>query len=327
MVTMKRGTICLVMGVVVFAFSGVALGQDKYPSQPIGLVVPYGPGGSADVLARLYGEDLSKALKVPVTVVNRAGGTGINGTASVARAKKDGYTLLQGTSNALILLPIISKEVNYDPLKDLIPLAHFASVPSVLVVKSDSPFRTLDDVIDYARKNPGKLNNGGTGFGSESQFNLDVLCIRNKIQINSIPFTGGGEVLSAILGGHVDLSFLALPTMGPQIKAGKLRALAVTSKTRHPDFPSISTTAELGHPDVKFRLGLGVLAPAGIPKPVLDVLIPTLEKIFKSPELVQRATSASFSVEYMGSEEYRKFLEAGIQSTEKIVRELNFVKK
>jgi tripartite-type tricarboxylate transporter receptor subunit TctC len=312
---------------LLFFLGGGVFGQDKYPSRPIELVVAFGPGGSVDLSARMYGEELSKALKVPVTVVNRAGGTGIQGTSYVARSRKDGYTLLQGATQSIVLLPIISNEVNYDPQKDFIPLAHFASVPSVLVVRNESPFKTLDDVIDYARKNPGKLNNGGTGFGSESQFNLDILCIRNKIQINSIPFKGGGEVLSTIVGGHVDLSFLALPTMGPQIKAGKLRGLAVTSKTRHPDFPQILTTAELGHPYVDFSIGIGVFAPAGVPKSVLNVLVPTLENIFKNPEIVQRATNAGFSVAYMGPQEFQTFIDSRRQVYEKVAHEVGLAKK
>jgi tripartite-type tricarboxylate transporter receptor subunit TctC len=326
MIVKRRISFAIVISLLFFLGGGV-FGQDKYPSRPIELVVAFGPGGSVDVSARMYGEELSKALKVPVTVVNRAGGTGIQGTSYVARSRKDGYTLLQGATQSVVLLPIISNEVNYDPQKDFIPLAHFASVPSVLVVRNESPFKSLDDVIDYARKNPGKLNNGGTGFGSESQFNLDVLCIRNKIQINSIPFKGGGEVLSTIVGGHVDLSFLALPTMGPQIKAGKLRGLAVTSKTRHPDFPQILTTAELGHPYVDFSIGIGVFAPAGVPKSVLNVLVPTLEKIFKSPEIVQRATNAGFSVAYMGPEEFQTFIDSRRQVYEKVAHEVGLAKK
>ncbi len=170
---MKRyrlfGVIC---GLTYLIFLGGVYAQEKYPNRRIELVVPFAPGGHADILARIYNEDLARALKVPITIVNRGGGAGIEGTSYVIRAKKDGYTLLAAPGTPLVIMPNISNEVTYDPLKDLIPLGYFASVPNVFVVKSDSPFKTLDELIEYARKNPGKLKNGVGGIGTEAYFNL-----------------------------------------------------------------------------------------------------------------------------------------------------------
>ena len=325
---MKRwGIFWLVCGFVLLTFSVGAQTQEKYPNRPIELVVPVAPGGSVDTATRIYSDDLARALKVPVTVVNRAGGTGIIGAAYVAEAKKDGYTLLQGSSNSMITMPVISKEATYDPLKDFAPIAHFVSVPSMFCVRIDSPFKTLAELLEYARKNPGKLKNGAAGILSESQFNLEVLCSYNKITIKTVPYTGGGEALPALLGGHVDLSTISLTTLGPQVKGGKLRALAVTSKVRHPDFPDVPTTTELGYPYADFRVWNGLFAPAGVSQSILDVLIPATEKIFKSPEVVNRATKAGFTVEYMTPNELHKFMESKMEVTRKIAEEANLIKK
>ena len=316
----------LVCGLILFSFLNVET-QEKYPNRPIELVVPMAPGGSLDTAARIYSDDLARILKVPVTVVNRAGGTGITGATYVAEAKKDGYTLLQGSSNSLITMPVVSKEVTYDPLKDFAPIAHFVSVPSMFAVKIDSPFKTLGELIEYARKNPGKLKNGAAGILSESQFNMEVLCTQEKIVIKTVPYNSGGEALPSLLGGHVDLSTISLTTLAPQVKAGKLRGLAVTSKSRHPDFPDIPTTTELGYPYADFNVWNGLFAPAGVPQFVLDVLLPVAEKVFKNPEVVNRAKKAGFTVEYMNPEELHKFMESKIEITRKIAKEANLIKK
>jgi len=317
----------LVLGLVFFVSLGGIQAQEKYPNRPIELVVPMTPGGVGDITVRIYSEELSRVLNVPITVVNRAGGAGIQGTSYVIRAKKDGYTLLAGSVTFVVILPIISKEATYDPLKDLVPIGHFVYVPNVLTVKNDSPFQTLNELIEYARKNPGKLKYGTSGIGSADYFNVEILCSKTNTKMTAIPFKGGGEALVSLLGGHVDLTFQTLATNSPQIKAGKIRALAITSKTRSPDFPNIPTTAELGHPYPFLDPWVGVFGPAGLPQPVLNVLVPALEKVFKNPEVVGRATKAALIVEYKDPEEFRKFIESQIQIVEKIAQDANLIKK
>jgi len=318
---------CLVVGMILLGFPGGIQAQEKYPSRPIELVVPYAPGGSGDITTRLFSDKLAKVLKVPVTVVNRAGGAGITGTSYVARAKKDGYTLLGGPATAIIIAPIISKEVTYDPLIDLIPLAHFATSPAVFAVRSDSPFQTLNEMIEYARENPGKLKNCVGGIGTECHFSFEILCAKSNVKIGTIPFKGGGEALPALLGGHVDLSSNSVATSASYLKAGQIRGLAITSKTRNPDFPNIPTTAELGYSDASFSVRNGVFAPSGVPRSVLNILIPTLEKVYKSPEVVQRAAKMSVMVEYMGPDEFSELIRSEIRIVEKLARDLNLIKK
>ena len=281
-------------------------------------MVPFNPGGTSDLAARGYADILAGLLKVPVTVVNRAGGTGIQGTTYVIRGKKDGYTLLATTDTPLILMPVISKEVTYDPLNDVIPLGYFGYAPSVFAVRSDSPIKTLADLIDYARKNPGKLKNASAGVGTESHFNLELLVREEHLKIGSVPFASGGEAVVALLGGHTDMSSNSVASLGPQLKAGTLRGLAISSKKRHPDFPHIPTTAEAGHPELNFEVWLALFAPKGVPQQVIDVLVPAVEKAFKSPEARQRAMNAGLVVEYLGPQETRKLLESGTAAVRRV---------
>ncbi len=316
----------LVLGMICLGYLGGVEAQETYPTRAIELVVPFGPGGAASVTARAYSDNLAKMLKVPITVVNRAGGTGIQGTAYVIKSKKDGYTLLAATDTPLMVMPIISKEVTYDALKDLIPIGHIGYAPAVFAVKSDSPFKTLAELTEFARKNPGKLKNASSGIGTESFFDLQLFCHKENIKIATIPFKSGGEVMVSVLGGHTDLSSSSLPSLAPQLKAGTLRGLAISTRKRHPDFPNIPTTAELGYPEINLSVWMALFAPAGVPRQVIDVLVPAVEKTFKDPEVVQRAVNAGLMVEYLGPEDTRKLLESGIQIIKKLAPEADLIK-
>jgi len=310
----------LVLGLTVFGFLAIGQAQEKYPSRAIELVIPFAPGGSSDRLARIFGDELAQVLKTRVIMVNRPGGSGIKAATYVTMAKKDGHVLFEGTATSLGIMPIISKEVKYDPVKDFIALGHFASVPSIVSVRSDSPFQTLNDLIEFVRKNPGQLNNASAGF-DVSYINLEIICSESNIKIKTIPFRSGGETLPAFLGGHVDMLASTVTTLRGQIEAGKVRGLAITSRKRHPDFPNIPTTAELGYPAANLRVWIGVFAPAGVSQQVQSVLITALEKVFTTPEVVKRAEKAGFTVEYMNPGEFREFLDSEIQKIRKVAQD------
>jgi tripartite-type tricarboxylate transporter receptor subunit TctC len=314
--------------VALLALTGAVQAQDQYPSRNIELVIPMGPGGTTDLLARIYADQLGKDLNTSITAVNRAGGTGIQGTTFVTRAKKDGYTLMIGSGAWLSYQPVVNKkEVPYDPLKDVIPLGFVASVPQVIAVSSDSPFKTLDELVEYARKNPGKLKNTVGGLLTESHFSIELLNYHKNIKITTVPFKSGAESMAALLGGHVDMASNTLPSLGPQIKAGKFRALSISAKTRHPDFPNIPTTAELGYPYVNLVPWWGLYAPAGVPQPVLNVLVTAVEKAFKNPEVAQRVTRLGFTAEYKGPEELRKYLEEETKTVRQIAEAAGLIEK
>lgn len=326
MLTKQKPILILFILGIYFIFASFSYAQDKYPSRAIELVVPFSPGGTADVAARTYSDVLGKNLKVTVNVVNRAGGTGIQGTTYVIRSKKDGYTLLGTTDTPLMIMPVINKEVTYDPLKDVIPIGHLGYAPGLIAVKSDSPFKTLRELVEYARQNPGKLKNSSAGIGTESFFNLQILCSKEKIKIPTIPFKSGGEAMVSLLGGHTDLTSSSLASLKPQLKAGTIRGLAIFTKTRHPEFSNIPTAHELGYPEIILNVWSAVFAPAGVPNDVLDVLVPTVEKTFKDPEVIQRATNAGLIVEYLGPEETRKLLETGFNIVKKLAPEAGLIK-
>lgn len=324
---MKRFlSVGVAFGLVFLGFLGGVQAEDKYPSRPIELVVPFGAGGSADLAARCYSDDLSKLLNVSINVVNRPGGTGIQGTTYVVNGKKDGYTLLGTTDTPLLIMPVINKEVTYDPLKDLVPIGRFAHVYSLFAVRSDSPFKTMKELIEFARKNPGKLKNGAAGFGTEAYFNLEVLCSKEKIKITSMPFGSGGKNAVALLGGHIDMASSSVASLGQHIKAGKVRALAISSEKRHPDLPDVPTTFELGYPESNFAVWTGVFAPAGVPQQVIDVLVPAVEKAFKKPDVVERAIKLGYEVEFMGPERLGKSLASEIGVIRQVAQEANLVK-
>jgi tripartite-type tricarboxylate transporter receptor subunit TctC len=318
--------LALVIGLIFLSPSFPLQAQEKYPTRAIELVTPFGAGGATSVVARAYSENLAKLLKVPVNVVNREGGTGVQGTSYVIRSKKDGYTLLSTTDTPLVVMPVISKEVTYDPMEDVIPIGYIGYAPSIFAVRSDSPFKTLPELLDYARQNPGKLKNGISGFGTEAYFNLQLLCLKEKLKITSIPFKSGGDVTAMLLGGHTDMASSALASLSPQLKAGTLRGLAISSKKRHADFPNIPTTAELGHPDVDFVVWYALFAPQGVPKQVADVLVPAVEKVLKSPDVVERCVQAGVDMEYKGPEDLRKLMEVGIRVVKKVAQDAGMAK-
>ena len=322
-----RFFIAVVCGLVFLGFSGGLQAQEKYPSRPVELTVVMAPGGVADLSARIYSDELNRLLKVPVTVVNRAGGGGTQGTAYAARARKDGYTLVQVNESPILTMPIISKEVTYDPLKDLTPLAHFVTLPSFLAVRSDSPFKTLDDLVAYAKKNPGKLRNSTGPLWTASHVGLEVFCDSANIKIMTIPYGSGGEAVAALLGGNLDLISLVPSAVAPHIKAGKIRALAFTSKIKDPNFPEVPTTNQLGYRHENFDGWLGLFAPAGIPQQSLDVLVPALEKTFKNPEIVERFAKIGTIVQYMGPKEFKSYIETRIPIMRKIAQDNNLIQK
>lgn len=312
----------LICGVTFLVFLSNAQAQEKYPNRPIEMVVAFTPGGATDLATRIYSKKLGEILKVPIVVVNRGAGSGIPGTISVARAKKDGYTLLGGVFSTEVT-PLITKEATYDPLKDFFPLGYFGFSPMICSVRSDSPFKSFGELIEYARKNPGKLKDAhGGGVGAPAYLDLQLLSTKNNIKITIIPFSGGAEATLTLLGGHVDMTLSSALTQGAQIKAGKLRPLAITSKKRFPLFPDIPTMTELGYPHLSIETWLAVFAPTGVPQPVLKILIPAVEKAFKDPEVIARATAAYIVVEYMGPEALRKFMESETDLLRKLIKEI-----
>jgi len=263
-----------------------AMAQDKFPSRPITLVVPFPPGGSVDIMARQYSEPLSRVLGVPIVVENRAGAGGSVGAQYVARSKADGYTLVVSSQSSHLANPLTQPKIGYDPVKDFENIAILGRQPNALVVHSSLPFKTFKEFIDYAKKNPGKLNYGSGGVGSMGQLNVEMLKVSTGVFTTHIPYRGGTPLITGVLGNEVQFILDNLVIMLPHIQAGKVRALAVAADQRLPQLPDVPTMAEVGHPELNLTSWTGLAAPAGTPDAVVQTLHKAVRQVATSPAMV-----------------------------------------
>jgi tripartite-type tricarboxylate transporter receptor subunit TctC len=271
----------------VLAASWAAFAQDAYPSKPIRLVVPYAAGGPADLLARSIGEKLAARVGQPVLIDNRPGAGGHTGGEQVAKGPADGYTLVLTTiaHNGAVKL---YKNLRYDPAVDLQPVILLAESPSVLLVKQSLPVKSVPELLALAHSQPGKLTYGSAGNGSAMHMAAELLRSMAKIDYVHVPYRGGAPAMADLLGGQIDLMFDSVGTAHQQIKAGKVRALAVTSTTRNPSLPDVPTLAEAGVPGYSSVPWYEISAPRGVPAPIVAKLNAELNAALKSPDLVQR---------------------------------------
>ena len=246
--------------------------QDRYPSKPIRLVVPFPAGGSTDIIGRLVAQKLSERLGQQVVVDNRGGAGGTIGTDNAAKSPADGYTLLLSTTSTLAVAPSAYSKLAYDPVRDFAPVALVAITPYLLVVNTDVKANTLAEFVALAKSQPGKLNYASAGNGTTTHLAMEMLKDAAGIDVVHVPFKGNAPAELAVLGGEVQSLFGSMPAILQQTKAGKLRPLAVGSSARSPALPDVPTAAESGYPGFEATLWLGVSAPAGTPKPILDRL-------------------------------------------------------
>jgi tripartite-type tricarboxylate transporter receptor subunit TctC len=282
--------------------------QDKYPSRAIEYVIPWPPGGSTDIASRIFSNELQKALKVPVTPANKAGASATIGGTYVYKARKDGYTLL-GSSLGWLLGSITLEGVLYDPLKDFIHITKVSTTPHGIYVKGDSPIKTLEDLIDRAKKSPGMVSCGTAGSGSDGHYNIAIFQKAAGVQFKHVPFKGVSEVPAALLGGHIDIGIGVVSAWLSFINSGDVRTLAITGTSRLKDLPGVATFKEKGFKETFLNNWVGFSAPAGIPQPVMDLLIQTSEKVVKSKEFMDHIEKTGGVVEYMRSAEFQKMME------------------
>ncbi len=274
-----------------------------YPDRPIQLVIPVPPGVVLDLTGRLVAEELTRILKTQVVVLNKPGASMVLGTDQVARSKKDGYTIAYTNTSAIVYSRVTNPEtVPYDPLKDLEPLGLHLFFPLTLSVRTDSPWKTFRELIDYAKNNPGKLRVTTPGQGTVDHFNLEIIQMLTGAQFTHVPMKGE-QVISALLGGHVEVVSDALSKLIPHLDSGKLRILLITKKMA--GFPDIPTINELGYKQDLFSAWAGFYAPAGIPGEVKRTLVPAIEKAINNRESREKINKMGFSVDYKPPEELR----------------------
>ena len=267
--------------------AGPAQAQD-YPTKPVRFVVPFAPGGTTDVLARLLGEKLSASLGQQFVIDNQAGAGGNIGTAQVAKAEPDGYTILMGPVGTHAINQSIYPRLPFDPIKDFAPVTLVATVPNVLVVNPEVPANSVAELIALAKEKPGELNFASSGNGSSIHLSGELFKAMTGVDIVHVPYKGSGPAVVDLLGGQVQMMFDNLPSSAPQIKAGKLRPLGVTSKERSPTLPDVPTIAEAGVPGYEALSWFGVLVPAGTPDAIVAKLQNEIAKALADPAMRER---------------------------------------
>ena len=260
--------------------------EEKYPSRPITLVVPFPPGGSVDLMARQYSEPLSRILGVPIVVDNRPGAGGSVASLAVARAKPDSYTLVASSQSSHLANPLTQPKVGYDPVKDFENIAILGRQPNVLVVHSSLPIKTFKEFVEYAKKNPGKLNYGSGGVGSMGQLNVEMLKAATGIYATHIPYRGGTQLITAVVANEVQFILDNLLIMLPHIQSGKVRALAVAADERMPQLPDVPTMVEVGYPQLNLTSWTGLAAPGGTPDAIVQTLYKTVRQVAVTPAMV-----------------------------------------
>jgi len=259
-----------------------------YPERPVTLVVPYPPGGTTDLLARLVSMKLTKSLGQTFIIENKPGAGGQIGTQAVAKAKPDGYTLVMGNINSHGINAALYKELPYRPIEDFAPVIIVAETPNVMLANKDAPFKTFDEFIAYAKQNPGAVSFGSTSMGGSPHMSGELLKAKAGIDMVHVPYQGGGPMLNDLLGGQIKVGFDNLPSSAGHIESGSLRALAVTTRERWPTFKDVPTIAESGVTGYEVSAWFGILAPAGTPQDIVQKLNQSIASALAEDDTTER---------------------------------------
>ena len=290
----------------------------SYPERPIKLVVPYAPGGSADIAARLIADEWAKGLGQSIIIENRSGAGGNIGVDIVSKSKPDGYTIgLQTVS--LAINPALYAKMPYDTLKDLAAVGTVATSQHVLVVNNDLPVKSVSELIAAAKGEPGKLIYGSAGSGSTFHMAAELFKSVSQTDIVHVPYRGGGPAMLDTIGGHVNMTFPVLSAALPQVQGGKLRALGVTGPTRSALMPDVPTIAEAGLPDYSFETWFMVIAPAGTPAAMIDKLNSTLNQALTLPALKERMVNEAYDPAPSTPQQARELLENDMAKWSKLI--------
>lgn len=303
----------------------VALGAaaQNFPERQVKFVVPYPPGGFNDTLARVSAERLNKMWNQPVVVENRPGGNTTVGNLAVAKAPADGYTILITPLPFSALPGLYGANLPYDALKDFTPLVWAGSTQNALVVRNELPVNNVRELLEYARKNPGKLNYGSTGSGSSNHLTMELLMKMTGVKMAHIPYKGSAPAVTALIGGEIDVLFDNVPNVLQQIKAGRMKVIGVSGLQRSVLLPDTPTVAEAGVPGFEVNVWFGMQVPAGTPKAVVDKLNRDIVTLLKEPEVVQRFRNQGVEVAASTPEQFGALVRSEITKWTQLIREAN----
>jgi tripartite-type tricarboxylate transporter receptor subunit TctC len=308
----------LAVAVVALALAGAA-GAQSFPSKPIRLISPYAAGGANDIVCRVIAEKLSELMGQTVLVDNKPGAGSMVGSNILVKAPADGYTIMMADI-AHGANPALRKMMPYDTLKDFAPVVLVAELPTVLLVNPSVPASSIAELVAYAKRNPGKLNYSSSGFGSTNHLAAEVFKDELGLDIVHVPYQGGGEAMNALLGGQVQMLFITLPASLPHIKAGKVRALALTGAKRMDSLPDVPTVAETVLPGFDINLWIGVVAPAGTPPAVIDRLNADFNKVLAMPAVKERITALGANIAGGTPAQFDAFIRKEVQRWAKTIK-------
>jgi tripartite-type tricarboxylate transporter receptor subunit TctC len=306
------------LALAVFAAAPAAA---DYPDHPIRLIIPFPPGGSNDVVGRLVAKQLSLQLGQPVFVDNRAGAGGVIGTEAATQAAPDGYTILI-ISIAHAVNPALYR-LKYDSLKSFTPISILATGPNVLVVNPDLPVKNVMELVALAKQKPGEIDYASAGVGSFQHLGAELFKLTAGVNLQHVPYKGGGPAMQDVVGGHVKVLFSSLVQTTPLIKSGQLRALGVGGAKRNPVLPDVPTVAEAGVPGYESNNWWGIVAPAGLPKPLADKLYAAIQEALKAGELQEAFAREGAASVTMSADEFAHYIETEIVKWGRVVKEGN----
>jgi len=312
---LARIAACLI---VVLTGCGVVHAQ-AYPTKPIKIVIPFVPGGPSDTVGRAIGSKFQEYLGQPAVVENKPGANGSIAADFVAKSDPDGYTILVGSIGVFSINAALYKDLRYNPVRDFAPITLAVTTPNVLVTKLAFPAKSVKELLDQMRKQPGKISFGSSGTGSSDHLTFELFKQMTNTDGIHVPYKGGAAVVTDLLGGQVDASFQNLGTVATQIKAGKIRPLAVTAKARSPQIPDVPTMAEAGLPDLIVTSWQAAGAPIKTPREIVAKLNEAAVRALRSPEVRDRLVAIGFDVVASSPEEFGAFMKAEVDRWTKVV--------
>ena len=313
---------CMALLFVLAAVWASPLYAQAYPNKPIRFIIPFPAGGATDILARIIGQKLSERLGQPVVPENRPGAGGNIGIEHTAKSKPDGYTIVL-SAPAIAISPSLYKKLNYDPIKDLAPISLVAQVPNLVLIRPSLPVKSMKEFVEYAKANPGKLQNGASGIGSSTHLATVLLTSLAKINVLEVRYKGSAQAMIALMGNEVDMMVIGPPAAIPQLKAGKVKAVAVLSKERLPYLPDVPTIREAGIENCEVTTWYGMLAPAGTPREIIQRLNAEWTQIVAMPEVIEKMRAAGTDPLSSTPEQFADFIKSETVRWAKVIKDNN----
>lgn len=319
--TRRTGLKTLAAATLAVAGMGSALAADTYPDKPLTMIVPFSAGGTTDILARIVGQALGQELGQTIIIENKPGAGGNIGAQQASRAKADGYTLFMGTVGTHAINQALYKKLPYDPAKDFAPLSRVANVPNLLVAHPSRPYKTVQEMIAYAKKHPGEVTYGSPGSGASPHVSGALFQSMTGAELTHVPYKGSAPAISDLLGNQIAVMFDNMPSAIQHVRSGKLRPIAVTTAKRSPELPDVPTIAEAGVPGYEATSWFGLWAVAGTPAPILTKLQTALTKVLKDPAVAKKIADQGGEVVIETPAQFDAFIKSEAAKWGKVVKE------